>query len=235
MAGSDAENIVRLERTAKRLRATRAGQVVVDTERARLVWADRPWPQLWVPDTEVAPSVRRVGVTSDDPRLTGFVRLPDDAVDTWFEEDEELIGHVRDPHHRIDALPSSRHVVVAVDGVVLADSRASVVVHETGLIPRTYLPIIDVRMDLLLDSTTVTVCPYKGRARYHHVEVAGHQHEDLVWSYPFPLRESAPIAGRVCFDDQRVHVTIDGVVREPPTSPLLRDLPEPPRTTRFSS
>ncbi|MCC5948422.1 MAG: DUF427 domain-containing protein [Nitriliruptoraceae bacterium] len=216
----------RVERTAKRFRAVLDGVVVLDTERARLVWEDRPWPQLWVPRDAVADGAREGAVGCEDERLAGYVRLASTAVDAWFEEDEPMLGHVRDPYHRIDALSTGRHVVVELDGTVLAESHAPVVVHETSLIPRWYLPPTDVRWSLLQPSDTVTVCPYKGSTVYRHLEVGDQRIEDVAWSYPQPLRESAPIAGRWCFDDAKVDVIVDGRRRPRPTSPLLRDLPE---------
>ena len=136
-------------------------------------------------------------------------------MDTWLEEDEEVIVHPRGPAHRIAILPSSRHVVVEVDGVTVADTTQPTFLHETSLPVRTYIPKSDVRMDLLTPTATRTGCPYKGFAEYWTLHLAdGTEHPDLVWSYASPLPESAPIAGLVAFYDTQVDVTIDGV-RQP--------------------
>ncbi len=148
--------------------------------------------------------------------LNGFYRIEWAAMDHWFEEDEEVFVHPRDPYTRIDALRSSRHVVVSIDGVEIADSRSPVVLFETGLPARYYLPKTDVRMDLLMPSDTSTECPYKGTAEYWSVVLDETTHDDIVWSYPFPARESAPIAGMVCFYNERVDITLDGEKVERP-------------------
>ena len=146
--------------------------------------------------------------------LVGHRAFYFDRVDTWLQEDEEVRGHPRDPYHRIDVLACSRHVVVEVDGQVVADSTRPVLLLETGLPPRFYLPREDVRPDVLAPSDTVTQCPYKGTARYHSAKVGDRTLEDLVWSYPEPLPEAAAIADRVCFSNDRVDLLVDGD-REP--------------------
>ena len=148
--------------------------------------------------------------------LNGTFRVEWSAMDHWFEEDEEIYVHPRDPYTRIDALGSSRHVVVSIDGVEVANSTSPVILFETGLPPRFYLPKTDVRMDLLVPSDTSTECPYKGTAEYWSVEIGDTAYEDIVWSYPFPARESAPIAGLVCFYNERVDIAVDGEPIERP-------------------
>jgi uncharacterized protein (DUF427 family) len=154
---------------------------------------------------------------ADSPleELRQRVRFDWNALDAWFEEDEEVFVHPRSPATRVEILPSSRHVVVEVDGIVVADSTHPTFLHETGLPMRTYLPKVDVRMDLLVPTATSSMCPYKGTARYWSVAGdGGVTHDDLAWSYPSPLRESQPIAGLVAFYDTEVDVTIDDV-RQP--------------------
>ena len=120
----------------------------------------------------------------------------------------------RSPEVRVDALPTSRHVRVIVDGVVVADSTRSTVLYETGLPPRYYLPKNDVRMDLLTPTESTSGCPYKGWANYWTVTVDGTEHIDLAWGYRTPLPESEPIAGLVCFYNEKVDLEIDGVLVE---------------------
>jgi len=133
-----------------------------------------------------------------------------DDMDGWFEEDEEVTVHARDPYTRIDILHSSRHIEVKVDGVTVADSHQPRLVFETGAPVRTYLPKTDVRMDLLTPTDTLTRCPYKGTASYWSVTADDATHEDLVWSYASPLPESTKIAGLVAFYDEKVDVFVDG-------------------------
>ena len=151
-----------------------------------------------------------------------------DAMDAWFEEDEQVDVHARDPYTRVDVLQSSRHVQVEVDGIVVADSHQPRMLFETGLPTRSYLPKTDVRMDLLRPSDTRTQCPYKGTAHYYDLVMdlaigdSGEDsvHEDLAWWYPTPLLESIGIAGYVCFFDEKVDVRIDGVLQDRPKSPF---------------
>jgi uncharacterized protein (DUF427 family) len=147
------------------------------------------------------------------PELRGRVRFEFDAMDAWFEEDEEIFVHPRDPSTRVQILPSSRHVTIEVDGVTVADSSHPTLLYETHLPRRTYIPKLDVRMDLLTPTSNTSRCPYKGTARYWSLQ----GNDDIAWSYPTPLRESVPIAGLVAFYDERVDVTIDGVRQTRPS------------------
>lgn len=138
------------------------------------------------------------------------------AMDSWFEEDEEVFVHARDPYTRIDVLPSSRHVEVLIDGVTVADSTNARFLFETGLPVRYYLPKTDVRMDLLTSTATRTHCPYKGTAEYWSVSIDGAQYDDIVWGYRTPLPESAGIGGLVSFYNEKVDIRVDGVPEDRP-------------------
>jgi uncharacterized protein (DUF427 family) len=142
--------------------------------------------------------------------IRDHLRVEWSAVDHWFEEDEEVIVHPRSPYSRVDVLPSSRHVVVRIGGEVVADTHKPTLLFETGLPTRWYLPLPDVRIDLLVPSGTRTSCPYKGHASYYSVRVGDEVHEDVVWYYDTPLRESAGIAGLVCFYNEKVELEVDG-------------------------
>ena len=150
--------------------------------------------------------------------LRGLIRLEWDAIDAWFEEDEEVYTHPRDPYTRVDILSSSRHVRVEVDGTTVADSHSPRLLFETGLPVRYYLPRPHVRMELLELSDTVTHCPYKGSAQAWSLRIGGVLHERIAWSYPTPLRESGPIAGLIAFYDEKVDVVIDGVLQRRPST-----------------
>ena len=148
--------------------------------------------------------------------LRDHIRFDWNVMDAWFEEDEEVFTHARSPYTRIDILPTSRHVRVELNGVVLADSPHARVLFETVLIPRWYLPKVDVRMDLLVATDEVTHCPYKGQAEYWSARVGDELEENVVWSYRTPLPESERIAGYVAFYDERVDLFVDGVRQERP-------------------
>ena len=148
--------------------------------------------------------------------LRGLVRLDWDAMSEWFEEDEPVYTHPRDPYSRVDILASSRHVRVEVDGVTVADSRQPRILFETHLPPRYYVPLTDVRMDLLRPSATQTHCPYKGTASYWSVQAGEQLHTDLVWIYRTPLPESQKVAGLACFYDEKVDVYLDDELQPRP-------------------
>jgi uncharacterized protein (DUF427 family) len=142
------------------------------------------------------------------PPLAGLVSFDLERLDTWYVEDETLLGHPRDPFHRVDARRSSRSVVVRVGGVVVAETRAPVAVFETGLPVRYYVPEADLHREVFAPSQTVTVCPYKGVASYEHVTVAGQRYEDTAWCYQDPLLEALPVAGYRSFDGPDVEVRV---------------------------
>jgi uncharacterized protein (DUF427 family) len=138
-------------------------------------------------------------------------------MDAWFEEDEEVFTHPRDPYTRVDILASSRHVRVEVAGVTVAESSSPRLLFETGLPARYYLPKPHVRLDLLVPTDTVSHCPYKGRAEWWSVHTPdGTVHPDLAWSYRTPLPESRQVAGLIAFYDEKVDVHVDGVRQERP-------------------
>lgn len=145
------------------------------------------------------------------PDIRGLVAFYWNEMDAWFEEDEEVFGHARDPYHRIDILESSRHVKVVVEGETLADSTHPRLLFESGLPTRFYLPKIDVKMHLLTPSETVTVCAYKGVASaYWSYAVADKVIKDVAWSYPNTTLEASKIANLICFFNERADIYVDG-------------------------
>jgi uncharacterized protein (DUF427 family) len=150
--------------------------------------------------------------------LRDAIRLDWGAMDAWFEEDEQVFTHPRDPYTRVDILPSSRHVRVELDGVSIAESTKPTLLFETGLPARYYLPRTHVRMDLLSATDTVSHCPYKGQAEWWSVRVGDAAHADLAWSYRTPLPESQKIAGLIAFYNERVDLDVDGVRQDRPST-----------------
>jgi uncharacterized protein (DUF427 family) len=203
---------VRIEPSPKRLRVMLDGRYVADSYRALLVWEKPYYPTYFFPRDDVDAAVLDTArtYTNVDASLADHVALRWNEFDHWFEEDEEVFVHARDPYKRIDILRSSRHVVVRIDGVVVADTTRPTLLFETSLRRRVYIPLSDIRMELLKPSSTLTQCPYKGEAKYWDVHIGDTVHRDVVWSYPSPIRESAPIAGLACFYDERVDMTLDG-------------------------
>ena len=143
--------------------------------------------------------------------MKDLVALYWNKVDHWYEEDEEIFVHARDPHVRIDALKSSRPMRVVHKGVTLADTTRPVLLFETGLRTRYYIPTEDVAMEHLVPSSSETACPYKGTARYWSAKIGDEEIEDLVWSYEEPLPECGAVKGLLCFYDEKVdEVIVDG-------------------------
>jgi uncharacterized protein (DUF427 family) len=141
------------------------------------------------------------------PELGEHLAFYWDRLDHWYEEDDEVFVHPRD-------------VRVVVGGEAVADSHRPRLLFETGLPTRYYLPRMDVRMDLLTESETVTQCPYKGRTVHYDLTLGDRSVRDIAWSYPFPIPECPKIENLVCFYDERVDsVEIDGEVQPRPHTP----------------
>ncbi len=212
---------MRTEDGAKRVRAFLGGRLVADTRRPKLVW-EGPWyPAYWLPEADVdLPALPEAAVRRPAPEaagvLAGHVHLVWDAMDAWFEEDEEVYVHPRNPYTRVDVLASSRHVLVRVGGEAVAESRKPTLLFETGLPVRYYLPATDVRRDRLRPSDSTSRCPYKGTATYWSVEAGGETYPDLAWTYRTPLPEAIKVAGLICFYNEKVDLVIDGELQHRP-------------------
>ncbi|MBP2455409.1 DUF427 domain-containing protein [Mycolicibacterium lutetiense] len=150
----------------------------------------------------------------DDADLAGYLIL-DFSTFEWREEDEPIVAHPHDPFHRIDIRRSRRRIRIELDGRVLAESCDPMLLFETGLPTRYYLPRADVTTPLDV-SNTVTYCAYKGRATYYSIPGGP---ADLAWAYHEPLTDAVPVGDRVCFFDERVDVFVDGEPRDRPVTP----------------
>jgi uncharacterized protein (DUF427 family) len=136
----------------------------------------------------------------------GLIEIAWDAPDEWLEEDEELIGHARDPFHRIDARRTSRHIVVSIHHQVVADTHRAVALFETRLPTRWYIPREDVSAELVRNDGHRTTCAYKGHAT--HWDVPGEQ--AIAWSYELPLNDAVPVRSMIAFYNERVDIEVDG-------------------------
>jgi uncharacterized protein (DUF427 family) len=142
----------------------------------------------------------------------GFVEIAWGAPDEWLEEDEELLGHARDPFHRIDALRTSRHVRVLLDHQLIAETTNGVALFETRLPTRWYIPREDVVLPLERNSDHHTTCAYKGHAT--HWDIGGEK--ALAWSYELPLNDAVPVRSMIAFYNERVDIEIDGDKQQRP-------------------
>jgi uncharacterized protein (DUF427 family) len=151
--------------------------------------------------------------------IKDMIALYWNRMDHWYEEDEEVFVHPRDPYHRVDIVRSDRHIRISRDGELLAESQRPIALFETNLPTRWYLPREDV-LATLEPNDTVTRCPYKGQAGYFSVRGQdGELFKDLVWYYSDPIAESAKIEGLLCFFNEQVDIELDGELQERPESP----------------
>ena len=238
----------RVEPAPRRVRGYCAGELIFDTTAARYVWELPYYPQYYIPlddvrsehlvdeshpqrsqfgpfrlhavnagDTTVR-SAARVFDPGGDGLIPGHVRFEWHSLE-WFEEDERVLGHPRNPYTRVDALRSHRHVVVELGGNVLADTHCPVLLFETGLPTRYYIDRSDVDFAHLTPAQTQSLCPYKGTTTgYWSVIADGTVQADLAWSYDYPLPAVAPIAGMIAFYNEKVDITVDGVRIPRPTT-----------------
>jgi uncharacterized protein (DUF427 family) len=177
------------------------------------------WDLAWAGQTIAGAAYGYYTPRAGAPELSGLLGLRWDAMEAWYEEDEQIFVHARDPYKRVDVLDGSRHIRVALDGVTLAETRRPRLLFETGLPTRYYIPPADVDWTHLSPSTTRTACPYKGEASYHDVLIDGRRHADLVWYYPYPVLNCAKLAGHLCFFNEKLDIHEDGMLLPRPQSP----------------
>ena len=223
------------------------GKVVVDSRDYLFVWENPYWPwwffrpadirgELVAPRAAVEGRELPVGAVAHDlvvgdrtfagvarsypnhPTLEGWVALDFESVDHWFEEDVEVFVHPRSPYTRVDALASSRHVVVSLHGIELANSRKPTVLFETGISARFYLPMTDVNLARLSENDRQSSCPYKGDANFFDADLDGETVPHIAWTYRRPLPEAAPVAGMISFYNEIVDIDVDSVRQTRPVS-----------------
>jgi uncharacterized protein (DUF427 family) len=221
------------------------GEMVADTTKPLMVWEVPYYPTYYFPKSDVRTDllvetgeVRKSPSRGDamqytvkvngsegaaysfkEPKIDeieGHVAFVWKTMDHWFEEDEEVFVHARDPYTRIDILASSRRVRVEIDGVTVADTTHASLLFETGLPTRYYMPKTDVDMHLFTPTGTTTACPYKGTARYWLATVNDEVYEDILWGYDSPLPESQKITGLVSFYNEKVDIYIDEQPQDQP-------------------
>jgi uncharacterized protein (DUF427 family) len=242
-----------MEPVPRRIRATVGAHTILDTTRALYLWEWPNYPQYYIPVGDVSPaalvdeehpqrlsrgtarrhSVRAAGelrpgaarIYGEDaiPGLSGMVRFEWDSMDAWFEEDEQVFVHPRNPYARVDAIRSTRTVRIELEGVVLAESGSPVMVFETGLPTRYYLNRSETNFDHLIPTQTQTACPYKGTTSgYWSIRVGGTVQADLAWTYDFPTRQVQPIAGLIAFYNEKVDTYLDGELLERPRTHFFK-------------
>jgi len=235
----------------RRIRGIKHNETLVDTTNALYVWEWPHYPHYYIPKADVKMEAFVEGDAISTPQgharhltlkagaverrpaarlitesplagVTDTVRIEWSALDRWFEEDEEVFVHPRNPYKRVDALRSNRTVRVELNGVVLADAQNCVMVFETGLPTRYYIDTTNVRFAFLTATSTASQCPYKGKTGgYWSAHANGTNVADVAWTYLFTTPALTPIAGLIAFLNEKVDIFIDGK-------------PEPRPVTHFS-
>lgn len=198
------EQVGYIEPFRRRVRATKDGQTLIDSDRVLLVHRPGRPPSYAFPEGDVHGLEARP--ETDAP---GYVTVEWGAADAWFEENEQVLGHARNPYHRVDCLRSGRRLRVEVGGATLVETTETLAVFETALDARLYVDPRHVRTDLLERSATETYCPYKGTATYWSARIGDELVEDVAWSYEDPLPESLPLGHFLSFDESRVTLEHD--------------------------
>jgi uncharacterized protein (DUF427 family) len=199
----------------RRMRAVHSGRTLVDSERGVMLWRTGTFPELYFPRADVRADLVEADVLTPAPSLPGdplgdHVAVDFAAMDRWFDEDDPVYAHVRDPYHRVDVRASSRHVTVTHGGRVLAESGRPKLLFETGNPIRYYLPFADVDLAVLELSRTVSECPYKGDGQHWNLVLGADRIPDAGWSLPHPLPEGLPAAEHLCFYPAKVELVVDG-------------------------
>lgn len=178
----------------RRVRAVERGRTVVDSQRVLLVHRQSAVPSYAFPAGDVG-----AGLGEPEPLLPGYVRVPWGAVESWFEEEEQVFVHPRNPYHRVDCFRSKRRLRVEVAGALVVDTQDTVALYETSLAPRLYVSKQHLLADVLTKSVTTTYCPYKGTATYWSARVGDIEVADVAFSYEDPYAESVAIRGHLSF------------------------------------
>jgi uncharacterized protein (DUF427 family) len=191
---------------------------------------------------ETLPDIaRRFDDPADMPELKGRYAFDFDKV-TIEVDGQQVRGHVRDPRKIITVAPLGARLQMEIEGQTIVDSARALVLRETGLPDRFYVPAGDVDETCLVPSDRRSVCTYKGEATYHHVEVAGHSADNAVWTYDDPWTDFSADIGRIkghrgLFTSAFDRILLDGQEREPPreeieTDRWMQDRPTVDRTLR---
>lgn len=239
-------NAVRIEASARWVRAQLNGVFLADSKRPLLVWDSHHIPVYYFPLADVRLDLlqdtgrghngrssynavvdgRTVNNAAwrysqpdpDHAPLRDYIALRWERMDHWYEEDEEQFVHARDPYKRVDAMPSTRHIRVIVDDVTLAESSRPTLLFETGLPTRYYLPPQDVDARYLVPSELQTACPYKGTAGYYSIRIGDSLQKNLVWTYRDPIPEQPKIRGLLAFYNEKVDIYVDGELETRPVT-----------------
>jgi uncharacterized protein (DUF427 family) len=208
---------VRVEPSPRWVRGFVNGVPIVNSKRVLVVYGARRLATYFFPTDDVRMDLLRPVETQSTPgeqRLTLELngRTIDDIAWTYSDDDGEhaaLRSHIAFEN-------SSRHIKVVIGGQIVAETRQPRLLFETGLRTRYYIPKVDVRMDLLEPTATITQCPYKGNATYWSARIGDQVYPDIVWSYPFPIPECTRIQNLLSFYNEKTEIYVDGELEHAP-------------------
>jgi uncharacterized protein (DUF427 family) len=211
------ERVEYLEAFPRRIRALVGGEIVADSVNVRMLHEQHRLPAWCFPPEDVRrDALGDAAWLYEEGLAKGLVGIRWDAVDQWLEEEEKVIAHPRDPYHRLELRNTSRRVEVTLDGETVALSSKPLALFETALPPRWYFEPEEVTVELDPNPDVRTACAYKGWASYFDARIAGRVKPALAWHYDKPLEGMERIRGRVCFFNERVELTVDGIRQEQP-------------------
>jgi uncharacterized protein (DUF427 family) len=99
------------------------------------------------------------------------------------------------PAHKLLMHPYPRRIRAEFAGRTIIDTTDGVLVHETALPPRLYVPETDIDASAFVPSDHSTHCPFKGDATYRTLHVGDRVAENALWAYPDPLPDAKWLAG----------------------------------------
>src|SRR5215470_5801021 len=230
---SDPGHWVHVSDSPRNVRVIFGDETIADSKRVKLLRESSILPVYYFPKQDVrmdllAPTAHTTACPYKGEATYWTARSGDKIAENaawWFEEDEEIFVHPRDPFKRVDALPSKRHVRVVIDGKTVAETRRPHLLFETNHPVRYYIPREDVRMDYLVSSATRSRCPYKGPASYWSAKIGDQVFEDMIWGYMEPIPECPKIKGLLCFFHERgAEIFVDDEKILPPQTKWARAL-----------
>jgi uncharacterized protein (DUF427 family) len=91
---------------------------------------------------------------------------------------------IEGPAHKLLMHEFPRRIRATFGGQTVFDTTRAMLLHETGLLPQVYVPLDDIRADLITPTDHHTFCPFKGTASYWTVTAGDQEAQNAIWAYP---------------------------------------------------
>lgn len=95
--------------------------------------------------------------------------------------------------------PVAQPIRIEIDGIVIAESTRAQRVLETASAPAIYLPVADIRMDLMRPESRGAVCEWKGPWVYWTLVTESRTVPQAGWGYTDPWDGFEPIRDHLSF------------------------------------